>query len=281
MAEAKDQRSSGARELRDDLHDYYNRSDDYKEQISRSAITKFLRFYAELFDEVPNFVDGPVLDVGCGVGTSTNFLFDMGFDVTGLDLSELFILDARKKSKGPDFICASAEDIPFDNNHFRIVGANSFIEHVPDVTAVLREMIRVTRPGGCIILHGPNLLSPLVPLVKAMRALVGQEVSPVYGSGVVGCIRTSARNARILRAKRKSKTIELMYRKPLLDDSQFTADDADATWLANRWDLCMILEELGCEIVVSHREPPGLRSLVSKVFPDAMGVSIIAEKIGR
>jgi hypothetical protein len=143
---------------------------------------------------------------------------------------------------------------------------------------VLNEMYRVAKPGGKLIFHGPNLLSPLVPLVKAARALTGQKISPVYGNGFMSCIATSIRNARLLRKKKHSNQADIIYREPLLDDEEFTADDADATWFANRHDLSKLLTGLGCKIVVSYKEFPGMRSAIAKVFPDSLGMTVVAEK---
>ena len=265
------------KELQESMAQYYGSSVDYKDSITSAELNRFLLFYAGLFAEfVPH--DGMVLDLGCGAGTSTQELKSQGYQVVGLDISHLFLSTASKRPDAPDYVCASAEDIPYRDNTFDAVGANSFIEHVPDVEQVLSEMYRVTKPGGKLIFHGPNLLSPLVPLVKAARVLMGQKISPVYGDGFLSCIATSLRNARLLRQKKKSGQADIIYREPLLDDEEFTADDADATWYANRHDLTKLLTDLGCRIVVSHKEFPGVRSAIAQMFPDALGLTIVAEK---
>lgn len=280
MVEPRDKSNSeisSTDDLRKNLAQYYSSSDDYKSSISSDELNKFLVFYADLFtDFVPQ--NGLILDLGCGAGTSTKYLKSKGYDVIGLDISQLFMSTASQQQQAPDYVCASAESIPFADNTFDAVGANSFIEHVPDVEKVIREMYRVIKPGGKLIFHGPNLLSPLVPLVKAVRALMGQRISPVYGDGFVSCLATSLGNTRILWEKKRAKYANIIYREPLLDDEEFTADDADATWLSNRHDLTKIITELGGKIVVSHKEFPGLRTLLTTIFPDALGLTIVAEK---
>jgi len=280
MVEPRDKSNSeisSTDDLRKNLAQYYSSSDDYKSSISSDELNKFLVFYADLFtDFVPQ--NGLILDLGCGAGTSTKYLKSKGYDVIGLDISHLFMSTASQQQQAPDYVCASAESIPFADNTFDAVGANSFIEHVPDVEKVIREMYRVIKPGGKLIFHGPNLLSPLVPLVKAVRALMGQRISPVYGDGFVSCLATSLVNTRILWEKKRAKYANIIYREPLLDDEEFTADDADATWLSNRHDLTKIITELGGGIVVSHKEFPGLRTLLTTIFPDALGLTIVAVK---
>jgi len=69
-------------------------------------------------------------------------------------------------------------------------------EHVPDPERTVAEILRTLRSGGHAVFHGPNLLSPLTPLVKAARRLSGQETSPIYGRSVGECIAVAVRNVR-------------------------------------------------------------------------------------
>lgn len=57
------------------------------------------------------------------------------------------------------FIAAVAEGLPFADGEFDLVTCQTVLIHVADVAAVLREMRRVTRPGGALLLSEPNNLA--------------------------------------------------------------------------------------------------------------------------
>lgn len=112
--------------------------------------------------------DGPVsvLDVGCGSGASSWLLADAGFQVTGADVAPSgFRVPAHARV---DFAAASVLALPFATASFDIVASYQMLEHVRQPDAALREMVRVLRPGGLLVVAGPNLLSPL----NAARAVV-------------------------------------------------------------------------------------------------------------
>lgn len=98
-----------------------------------------------------------MLDVGCGVGISARYFADkLGLNVTGVDLRPAMIERARANCDGspaavkPDFRVADAESLPFDDETFDAVVCESVLAFVPDRARALRELIRVTRPGGWV-----------------------------------------------------------------------------------------------------------------------------------
>ena len=100
-----------------------------------------------------------ILDVGCGTGVLLPFLKKEAGGkgkVTALDYSKGMIKKAKEKfGKMFEYVCSSAEDMPLDDDYFdRIICFNTF-PHFPDKLKVLREFIRILRPGGeLIIAHG-------------------------------------------------------------------------------------------------------------------------------
>lgn len=102
---------------------------------------------------------GHVLDVACGTGENFKYL-PKADSITAIDLSPGMVSRARKRAEkmGIDVLVeiADAADLPFDDDVFDVVvtaySTCTFIDHV----ASLREMERVTRPGGQILLveHG-------------------------------------------------------------------------------------------------------------------------------
>lgn len=102
---------------------------------------------------------GEVLDVGCGTGE--NFEYLRGADsVTGLDISSEMVEEARRRIRQSgadvDLAVGDAQQLPFPDARFDTVISAFSTCTIPDYAAALREMVRVTRPGGEVLLleHG-------------------------------------------------------------------------------------------------------------------------------
>ena len=102
--------------------------------------------------------DKKVLEVGCGKGRFARVYKEMGADVYGIDISAELLKEARKID--PErFIEAGAYEIPFRDGMFDIVYLVEVIEHIPDLDRAMREIVRVLRGGGKIIIIDRNALS--------------------------------------------------------------------------------------------------------------------------
>jgi SAM-dependent methyltransferase len=93
-----------------------------------------------------------VLDVGCGPGALTGELVARvgPQGVAAVDPSISFVAAARERHPGVDVRQASAEDLPFETAAFDAVLAQLVIHFLREPLAGIREMARVTRPGGVI-----------------------------------------------------------------------------------------------------------------------------------
>ena len=98
-----------------------------------------------------------VLDVGCSGGYLARKLADVaGPDghVTGVDPSETAIAYARRRASGPmTFAVGVAQDLDLPDSSFDVVTCTLAMHHVParKRAAAFREMFRVTRPGGRLL----------------------------------------------------------------------------------------------------------------------------------
>jgi 2-polyprenyl-3-methyl-5-hydroxy-6-metoxy-1,4-benzoquinol methylase len=102
-----------------------------------------------------------VLEVACGRGGFSSELARAGACVTGCDFSFAAIRVAEAKlgvnHRPPvKFIQGDAQNLPFANDSFDVVISCETIEHLPDASKALREMRRVSRPGGRLFLTTPN-----------------------------------------------------------------------------------------------------------------------------
>ncbi|WP_068253362.1 methyltransferase domain-containing protein, partial [Janibacter corallicola] len=98
-----------------------------------------------------------VLDVGCGPGSVTLDLARRVApgEVVGVDASEEVVEQARAAAREAGigqvtFEVADAMHLPHDDDSFDVVHAHQVLQHVADPVGLLREMARVTRPGGIV-----------------------------------------------------------------------------------------------------------------------------------
>lgn len=96
-----------------------------------------------------------VLDLGCAFGFGTR-LPARRFKTYGHDLSAPYIERARRSLPDVTFTVGPADSVPYPDAFFDAVLLLDVLEHVPDDAAVLREIARVLRPGGTLILSVPN-----------------------------------------------------------------------------------------------------------------------------
>jgi SAM-dependent methyltransferase len=97
---------------------------------------------------------GQVLENGCGVGMYVEKLATHAKHVIGLEYDFERTLEAHKNS--PHIINAAGENLPFPGDHFDLVLSHEVIEHVQDDRVAVAEMVRVLKPGGCMIIFSPN-----------------------------------------------------------------------------------------------------------------------------
>ncbi len=131
------------------------------------------RGYHALIDELELSVVEPyaknkrVLEAGCGTGLILERIDRVASEAIGVDLSRGMLGHARER--GLSVVQASVTALPFADSSFDTVCSFKVLAHVPDIDAALAELVRVTRPGGHLVLEFYNRLS----LRYAARALAG------------------------------------------------------------------------------------------------------------
>ena len=97
-----------------------------------------------------------ILDVATGTGKQAFAFAEKGYDVTGIDLSEAMLKVANKKNryKNVNFQVADATNLPFEDYSFDVASVSFALHDMPLTIRekVLKEMVRVTKPEGMIVI---------------------------------------------------------------------------------------------------------------------------------
>ena len=120
----------------------------HKRFIQQAAWTRELRLY--LFKRAGMPVARRVLEVGCGTGAILSGLAT-GAVVHGLDLEPARLAEARRHAPRARLVCGNALWLPYASGVFDIAYCHFLLLWVGNPLQALREMKRVTRPGGSIL----------------------------------------------------------------------------------------------------------------------------------
>jgi len=99
---------------------------------------------------------GKLLDIGCGEGTVSLELQERGFKVYGIDFSYVAVNKAKEKGINAIEHDVDKDGIPFEDTFFDVVWAGDVVEHVFDPIFLLKEIHRVSKTNGKILMTIPN-----------------------------------------------------------------------------------------------------------------------------
>lgn len=161
----------------------YDRAND---RISLGAHSRWKRSAARwLLHRLP--LRPEILDLGCGTGDMLKQFFQLrpGCQLTGLDFSPNMLSVAEKNCKNiPNLVLAqgNACQVPFPDGRFDAVSISFALRNTADYLQVLREALRVLKPGGYFL-----CIDSFVPenvLVRPFYHLYFSSLMPLLGGGL-------------------------------------------------------------------------------------------------
>lgn len=162
----------------DDVADRYDRTNDV---LSLGQDRLWRRAVERAVDARPG---ERVLDLAAGTGTSSAPFAAAGALVVPCDFSLGMLREGRRRRPLLPFVAGDARRLPFADRSFDAVTSSFGLRNVNDPDAALREMLRVTRPGGRLVLcefshptWGPFRRVYLEYLMRAIPAIARRVAS--------------------------------------------------------------------------------------------------------
>jgi ubiquinone/menaquinone biosynthesis C-methylase UbiE len=147
-------------------------------RIYQDRMAIALRWVEQL--SLPRTAD--LLEIGCGAGFATAALAKRGYRIDALDSVPAMIdltrkrLDETGAAERVRMVLADVRHLPMADNSFDLVFALGVLPWLDDPVAAVREMVRVTRPGGHVLFSADNsvhldeILDPArAPIIRPLR----------------------------------------------------------------------------------------------------------------
>lgn len=125
-----------------------NLADDFRIKIMTNIINR------------QNYENKNILDIGCYDGTLLKLVKNRNNNFFGLEISNWGIKKSREKGINVQrYFFDDETKLPFENNFFDLVVAGEIIEHIYDTDFFLKEIYRVLKLGGKLLISTPNVAS--------------------------------------------------------------------------------------------------------------------------
>jgi len=127
----------------------------------RFHLRKRIEYVKKILEEyVKNSRNYKILDLGCGDGANLRWLANFSNDLYGTDYNFLRLVRAEKNMEKEGIhvkiFLTEIMALPFEENSFDIVFFNHVIEHINDDLQALRNIYKITKKGGLVIIGTPN-----------------------------------------------------------------------------------------------------------------------------
>jgi ubiquinone/menaquinone biosynthesis C-methylase UbiE len=163
-------------------------TDVYREDLPRGFFSFEMRRRLDLViglltAQIQRMDNPDVLECGCGPGNILAMLAPSRCKLTGLDLNRRYIDLAAEKVPGATLIEGNVERLPFPDASFDIVYAVGVLMYLNDDRMAVKEIARVTKDGGFVLISVPNyqmlhlLLDPYY-IFRFFKRILGKDKQP-------------------------------------------------------------------------------------------------------
>lgn len=142
----------------------------------------FCKIFQREFLKIVKKTNNNILEAGCGEGAIGLHLANLGFKVTLLDLSDSALNQTKMNFhawnlKG-NFVKGDIFNMDFPSNHFDAVWNQGVLEHFSNAEEAIKEMFRVTKKRGYVVVFVPAKYSPLDFSYRLLRLLGLESLWP-------------------------------------------------------------------------------------------------------
>lgn len=159
----------------DTLAEGYDYNYQYNKPLTKYKIDKKSNEFIRIVRQHLRRENLKVLEFGCGTGEYTRHLAKRmpKSKIIGLDISKEIIKIAKKKCSAysnTSFVVQSAYDTRFKRESFDAI-CGFYVLHHLDIKKVGKEITRILKPGGILFFYEPNIINPVVYLIKSSKKL--------------------------------------------------------------------------------------------------------------
>ena len=150
---------------------------EYTDRLQVALLERWLEGHeVYLGHTLPTALKTDLFDEVAGRGI-VRYLSDSGFRTTGIDISPIVVTEAVRRNPELQAYCADVRALPFADASFDVIYSGSTLDHfatLADLVQSMKELVRVLRPSGRLLLTLDNPLNPLVwlrngPFLKLLR----------------------------------------------------------------------------------------------------------------
>ena len=164
------------------------------DQMAVRPAVRTLKAWA--LDQLAPTAGETAVDVGSGTGEDVVALHDLGARAIGVEPSPGLRAEAVRRAAGADveYVDGHAEALPFEDESVDVLRSERVLQHVDDPAAVVKEMARVLRPGGRIVLidtdWGTAIIHPADPdvLQRMVGYFLRESANPYSGRQLRGLL---------------------------------------------------------------------------------------------
>ena len=158
--------------LSSQLKDHYN--EFYYTSWMKEQRKKRHKMWEKRLNKLQKFrPTGKILDVGCGDGLFLEIAKNKGWQISGTELSQ-FASEYASKALKKRIFNGELKEAKFSDNSFDVVTMWHVLEHVSDPKSYLREIHRILKPEGLLLLAVPNINNLVMRFVY--RVIKGHKI---------------------------------------------------------------------------------------------------------